>query len=99
MEERYPYMRFVIGAAQPIAGVSAALLALGGLFRACHFGGFGGFVSFIVTLIFVAIVYVAIQVWIESLRVFVDIERNSRELLHAMRERSGPEAKGVGPSS
>jgi hypothetical protein len=86
MEERYPYMRFVINAAQPIAGICAALLGFGGLLRACRIGGFGGIMSFAVTLMFVAIVYVAIQVYFESLRVFLDIEHNTRELLHA-RER------------
>lgn len=94
MEERYPYMRFVVGAAQPIAATASALFAFGGLIRACRFGGFGGFVSFVVALLIALVIYVAIHVWIESLRLFMDIERNSRDLLHAARE---PSAKGVVP--
>jgi predicted lipid-binding transport protein (Tim44 family) len=96
MEERYPYMRFVIGAAQPIAGTAAALFALGGLMRACRFGGFGGFVSFVLTLLIAVVIYVTIHVWIESLRLFIDIERNSRGLLDAARE---PSAGGQGPTA
>jgi hypothetical protein len=83
-------MRLVINAAQPIGGVAAALMLLGGTLRACGRGGFPGFVHFIFSLLFAAVIYVAIQVWIESLRIFVDIEQNSRELLHATRDRSGP---------
>ena len=90
MEDRYPYMRWVINAAQPIGGVAAALTLLSGTMRACSRGGFPGFVHFIFVLLFAAVIYVAIQVWLESLRVLVDIEQNSRDLLHETRERSHP---------
>jgi hypothetical protein len=92
-------MRFVIGAAQPIAGAVAAIFVLGGLASACARGGFAGFVSFIVTLLLGVVIYVAIHVWIETLRVFVDIERNSRELLHATRESPASQPPGSASSA
>ncbi|MFQ5667001.1 MAG: hypothetical protein ACE5I7_11285 [Candidatus Binatia bacterium] len=81
MEERYPYIRFVLDAAQLIAGAVGVIILLSGLISSCHHGGFGGFVAFLITLAIAGVAYVAVMVWIESLRVFLDIESSTRRLL------------------
>jgi hypothetical protein len=78
MEDRYPYIRFVIDAAQLIAGTLAALTLLGGTVSACSHGGLGGFVSFLITVALAGVVYVAVMVQIEVLRVLLDIESSAR---------------------
>ena len=78
MEDRYPYIRFVIDAAQLIAGAVALIIALGGLVNSCQHGGFGGIVSFLITLAFAAVAYVVVMVEIEVLRVLLDIEQTTR---------------------
>jgi hypothetical protein len=92
MEERYPYIRFVIDAAQVIAGAVALIIVLGGTVSSCHQGGLGGFVRFVVTLGFAAVAYIAVMVRLESLRVFLDIESNQRQLLAAPRQTAAPAA-------
>ena len=79
MEDRYPYIRFVIDAAQLIAGAVAVVIVLGGLVSSCHHGGFGGIVSFLVTLACAAVAYVVVMVEIEVLRVLLDIEQTTRQ--------------------
>jgi hypothetical protein len=79
MEDRYPYIRFVIDAAQLIAGAVAVIIALGGAVSSCHQGGFGGVFSFLLTLAFAAVVYVVVMVKIEVLRVLLDIEHTTRQ--------------------
>jgi hypothetical protein len=79
MEERYPYIRFVIDAAQLIAGAVALIVLLGGVVSSCHHGGFGGIVSFVITLVFAAVAYVVVMVEIEVLRVLLDIEQTTRQ--------------------
>src|ERR1043166_3316639 len=79
MEKRYPFIRFVIDAAQVIAGAAALIVLLGGTVNSCHHGGFGGFLSFLVTIGVAAIVYVAVMIKIEALRVFLDIESSLRQ--------------------
>ena len=79
MEDRYPYIRFVIDAAQLIAGAVAVIIVLGGAVSSCHHGGFGGVFSFLVTLAFAAVAYVVVMVKIEVLRVILDIEQTTRQ--------------------
>jgi len=80
MEDRYPYIRFVIDAAQVIAGAVALIVLLGGTVSSCQQGGFGGFFSFLVTIVVAVAAYVVIMVRIEALRVFLDIEAATRRL-------------------
>lgn len=84
MQERYPYIRFVVGIAQQLAAAIAVIVLFGGLLRSCEIGGFSGFVSFVFTLFVAGIAYVATMVSVESLRVFLDIEENARRILRAM---------------
>lgn len=79
MEDRYPYIRFVIDAAHLIAGAVAIVIALGGFVSSCHHGGFGGVVSFLITLAIAAVAYVVVMVKIEVLRVILDIEQTTRQ--------------------
>ena len=99
MEDRYPYIRFVIGSAKMVAGAVALILFFGGTSAACDQGGLGGFISFIVTLIVVGVGYVATMVWVESLRVFLDMEENTRQLLSAAQTASAPAASDAPPSA
>jgi hypothetical protein len=78
MDDRYPYIRFVIDAAHVIAGAVAAVVFLSGTLCSCHRGGFGGFISLVETVVLAAVAFVAMMVWIESLRLFVDIEETTR---------------------
>ncbi len=80
MEDRYPYIRFVIDSAQVIAAAVAAVMFLSGTTSSCQYGGFGGFVSFLVTLAVAAIAYVVTMVCVEALRLFMDIESSTRQL-------------------
>jgi len=79
MEDRYPYIRFVIDAAQLIAGAIAVIIVLSGAVSSCHQGGFGGVFSFLITLALAAVAYVVIMVKIEVLRVILDIEQTTRQ--------------------
>ena len=79
MEDRYPYIRFIIDAAQLIAGAIALLIVLGGTICSCHQGGFGGVFSFLITLACAAVAYVVVMVKIEVLRVILDIEQTTRQ--------------------
>lgn len=85
MEERYPYIRFVIDAGQVIAGAVALIFFLGGTVSSCQQGGFGGFIGFLISIAIACIVYVAVMVWIETLHVFLDIENSTRQLQAAQR--------------
>jgi hypothetical protein len=85
MEERYPYIRFVIDAGQVIAAALAVIVLLGGTMNACSQGGFAGFLSFAITIVVACVAYVAVMVHIEVLRAFLDIESNTREVLAAPR--------------
>ena len=79
MNDRYPYSRFVIDAAPVIAGAVAVIVLLGGTVQSCHHGGFGGFISFLITVAIAAVVYVAVMVKIEVLRILLDLETTTRE--------------------
>ena len=79
MEDRYPYLRFIIDAAQLIAGAVAVLIVLCGSVSSCHHGGFGGLFSFLITLALGAVAYVAVMAKIEVLRVLLDIEQTTRQ--------------------
>ena len=79
MNDRYPYLRFVIDAARVIAGAVAAIILLGGTMRSCHHGGFPGFLSFLVTIGIAAVAYVVVMVKLEVLRVLLDIESSVRQ--------------------
>ncbi len=81
MHERYPYIQFIIDAGQIIAGALAVIIFIGGTVSSCHQGGGGGFFSFLVTILLAAAVYVVVMVRIEALRVFLDIESATRQLL------------------
>ena len=94
MEERYPYLRFVIESAQVVAGVIAAVVLLGGIAESCRVGGFGGFVQLVITVVIAVVAYVATMMWVEVARVFLDIEDNTRRLVDEARER-----RSSGPSS
>jgi hypothetical protein len=93
MQERYPYIRFVVGISQQLASAIAVILLFGGLLRSCEVGGFSGFVSFVLTLFVAGVGYVVTMVSIESLRVFLDIEESARQILASVR---GQEAKKTG---
>lgn len=95
MEERYPYIRFVIDAAQVIAGAVALIVLLGGTMSSCHRGGFGGFLSFLLTIAFAAVVYIVVMVRIEVLRALLDVESNTRQ---STAQRSSP-ATPPGPAA
>jgi fatty acid desaturase len=90
VEERYPYIRFVIDAAQVIAAALALVILVAGTFSSCHQGGFGGVVSFVILVVVAAVVYVAVMVRIESLRVFLDIESSTRQLVAASHPPAAP---------
>ena len=79
MEERYPYIRFVTGAAPTAASAVALVIVLGGTAAACETGGFGGFVSFVVTLLFASVAFIATMVSAEFLKLVLDLERHIRE--------------------
>ncbi len=79
MEDRYPYIRFVIDAAHLIAGAVAVIIVLGGFVSSCQHGGFGGVLSFLVTLAVAAVAYIVVMVKIEILRVILDIEQTTRQ--------------------
>ena len=81
MRERYPYIQFIIDAGQIIAGALAVITFIGGTVSSCAQGGFGGFLSFLATILLAAVVYVVVMVRIEALRVFLDIENTTRQLL------------------
>jgi len=83
MEDRYPFIRFVIDAGQVIAGAAAVICFFGGTVSACSHGGFHGFVSFIITIVVAVVVYVAVMIKVELLRVFLDVESATRQLLAA----------------
>jgi hypothetical protein len=95
MEERYPYIRFVIDAAQIIAGAVALIVFLGGTVSACHRGGFGGFVGFVIAIAVAGVVYVAVMVQLETLRVLLDIESGTRQLLTVQRQPTAPAPPGA----
>jgi nitric oxide reductase large subunit len=78
MDDRYPYLRFVIDAAQVIAVAVAVIVLLGGTMRSCHHGGFVGLVSFLITIGIAAAAYVVVMIKLEVLRLLLDIERNTR---------------------
>lgn len=80
MNERYPYTRFVSGAGELLSGAVALVLFLGGTTASCEQGGFGGFVSFVVTLLLAVLGYVAAMVWVETKRVALDIEESLRQI-------------------
>ena len=86
MAERYPFIQFVIDAAQVIAGAVALVVFIGGTASACHRGGVGGFLSFFVAAAAAVAAYVVVMVKIEALRVFLDIENSTRQALPPKRE-------------
>ena len=90
MEDRYPFIRFVIDAAQLIAGAVALIIVLGGAVSSCHHGGFGGIFSFLLTLLFAAIAYVVVMVKIEVLRVLLDLEQTTRQAQAPRPPAAGP---------
>jgi Ni/Fe-hydrogenase subunit HybB-like protein len=92
MNDRYPYLRFVLDAAQVIAGAIAVIILFGGTLRSCHFGGFHGFVSFLITIGIAAIAYVIVMVKLEVLRVLLDIEQHTRQAAAAARPEPGAAA-------
>ena len=79
MEDRYPFIRFIIDAGQVIAGAVALIVLLSGTVHSCHHGGVGGLIGFLVVLAVAAVVYVVVMVKIEVLRVVLDIESNTRQ--------------------
>lgn len=85
MEERYPYIRFVIDAAPVLAGAVGIIALVGGTVSSCHRGGLTGFFGFLTAIVAACVAYVGVMVSIESLRIAVDIERGVRQLLTAPR--------------
>ena len=94
MNDRYPYLRFVIDAANVIAGAVAAVIFLSGTVHSCHHGGFPGFISFLITIGIAVIAYVVVMVKLEVLRVLLDIERSTRQA-HAASRADPPAAPPV----
>ena len=90
MAERYPFIQFVIDAAQVIAAAAALVVFIGGTVSACHRGGVGGLMSFFVAAAAAVAAYVVVMVKIEALRVFLDIESSTRQVLTAKHERTPP---------
>ena len=80
LNDRYPYVRFVVDAAPFIAGGTALIAFLGGTARACAHGGFGGLVGFVLSAVVACIVYVVVMVKIEILHLLLDIEGGTRRL-------------------
>ena len=97
MDERYPYIRFVVDAAQIIAGAVGFIALCSGTLSACHTGGFGGVIGFVVALVVAAIAYFVTMVQIEALRVLLDIEASARESAATLR-RSSPAPPAPPPS-
>ncbi len=85
MDDRYPYLRFVIDAAQVIAAAVAATVFLSGTVHSCHHGGGQGFLAFLLSIGVAVIAYVVVMVKIEVLRVLLDIERSTRQAHSAPR--------------
>lgn len=81
MAERYPYMRFVVEAAQPIAVGIGIVILFGGTISACHQGGAGGFLSFLISILVALAAYVALMVQFEALRLLLDVESTTRQIL------------------
>jgi len=96
MDDRYPFLRFITDAAQVIAGAVALVLFFGGSMRACHHGGFGGLIGFLVAIVVAGLAYIVVMVKIEVLRVLLDLESNSRELLAEQRTRGTAAARDPG---
>ena len=88
MQERYPYIRFVVGVAEPLSAAVALILFFGGTLRACESGGFTGFIGFLLASLLAAIGYVATMVSVESLRALLDVEERVRRLGEPPAERS-----------
>jgi hypothetical protein len=78
MQERYPYIRLVVGISRQLAAAIAIVLLFGGLLRSCEVGGFSGFVSFLLTLAVAGVGYIATMVWVESLQLFLAVEEHVR---------------------
>jgi hypothetical protein len=83
MNDRYPYVRFVVDAAQFIAGAVALIVFLGGTASACSHGGFGGLITFLITTVLAGMAYVAVMVKMEILHLLLDIEDATRQALAA----------------
>ncbi len=96
MEERYPFVRFVIDAAQVIAGAIALIVLLGGTVSACGHGGFGGFVGFLIAVAVAGVVYVAVMVKVELMRALLDIESTTRQQLAGLRQPESPASPSTG---
>ncbi len=92
MDDRYPYIRLVVGAAPLIAGALAGVTFLGGAFGACSRGGFAGILSFLISAVFAGICWVGVMVSIESLQLFLDIEDHTRHLRPQPPPSSGTES-------
>jgi len=90
MEERYPYIRFVIDAAPVLAGAVGIVALVGGTVSSCHRGGVGGLVGFLTAIVAACVAYVGVMVSIESLRIAVDIERGVRQLVAAPQASAPP---------
>lgn len=90
MAERYPYMRFVVDAGQLIGGVVAAIILLGGLVDSCRIGGGRGFLWIVITLGITVAGYLAVMVLLEVLRLFLDVEHTTRQLLAEQRATAPP---------
>ena len=95
MEERYPYVRFVIDAAPLLAGVVGLVVLLSGTVRSCHHGGGVGVVGFFVALVTACVAYVGVMVTIELLRIAVDIERGVRQAANTSRPSAAPPEAGA----
>ncbi len=96
MEERYPFVRFVIDAAQVIAGAIALIVLLGGTVSACGHGGLGGFIGFLIAVAVAGVVYVAVMVKVELMRALLDIESTTRQQLAASRQPEPPAPPSTG---
>jgi len=94
MIERYPYIRFVVDAAQAIAGAVAAVVVLAGTISSCHRGGFGGFLSFLLSVAAGGIAYVAIMVQLEALQLLLDIDSTTRQWAAMHREEPPASTEG-----
>ena len=80
MNDRYPYLRFLVDASQAIAGAVAAIVLLGGTLQSCGHGFFGGLLHLLATVGIAGIAYVVVMAKLELVRLLLDVESSTRQL-------------------
>ncbi|GIW39692.1 MAG: hypothetical protein KatS3mg076_0269 [Candidatus Binatia bacterium] len=78
MQERYPYIRFLIASAEMLAAAVAGVVFLGGTVGACSRGGWTGLVSFLLVVVVTGLAWTLTMAAIECLAVLLSIEEHTR---------------------